>query len=720
MKKLKTLPIRNVVLPVIFGACVVAGCLTRKGSLADDAGGRTVADFPELAENVFQPMDGGIDLSPDEIKGRNTWNLWCAGDEQFWERMSRESYGLIDLLKTIDSRNRTNRFVTMGLINEPGFQPATKPDKYGLWIDEPVEGQGEPAGIDPNVYGRPSGIMGFRIFDNPDFKGDAVKNWDAKRYYNDMDYAISPKLVRPYKVGISCGSCHIAFNPCKPPADPENPKWENLASAIANQYIREGAVFAGNVKPGGFFWEMLKAQPPGTSDTSRIATDHINNPNTINPIFLLGERIAEGEEEELGGETLRLPTITTNHMPVPHVLKDGADSVGVPGATLRVYVNIGSYSQHFLQQHNALIGLTPQKPFSIKTAQENSVYWCASQTKFMNVAKFFMRLKSFRLEDAPGGKDYITRDDAVMTRGKIVFAENCAACHSSKQPPAGADATEWFRAEVLKPDFRDGNFLSDDHRYPITKIQSNAARASGTNAKRGHIWENFSSVTYKNLPSVGDIEVYNPITGGTEKWHVPDGGPGYYRTASLISCWATAPFLHNNSLGKFTGDPSVAGRMDAFNDAVQKLLWPEKRLGTNSIWRTTQECNLQIQAAVIPEPLHTALKPYYDKSVDGKTEYLHIGPIPEGTPINLLANVDPEAKPSELADLCVKIKTSLARIKLENLSPDAARDLLKTEVAPLLWNVSKCPDFVEDRGHYFGCDLPDGDKLALIEFLKTL
>ncbi len=115
-------------------------------------------------------MDGGIKLSGDEIKGRNTWNLWCAGDEQFWERMSRESYGMIDLLKTIDSRNRTNRFATMGLINEPGFQTASKPDQYGLWIDEPVPGEGEPAGIDPKIYGHPSGIMGIRIFENPDFQ----------------------------------------------------------------------------------------------------------------------------------------------------------------------------------------------------------------------------------------------------------------------------------------------------------------------------------------------------------------------------------------------------------------------------------------------------------------------------------------------------------------------------------------------------------------------
>ena len=31
--------------------------------------------------------------------------------------------------------------------------------------------------------------------------------------------------------------------------------------------------------------------------------------------------------------------------------------------------------------------------------------------------------------------------------------------------------------------------------------------------------------------------------------------PGYYRVPSLVSVWSSAPFLHNNMLGKFTGDP---------------------------------------------------------------------------------------------------------------------------------------------------------------------
>jgi hypothetical protein len=66
------------------------------------------SSFPNSPQMFFKPMDGGTNLAltEDEIKGRNTWNLWCGGTEQFWDRMARESYGMIDLLKTIDSRKR--------------------------------------------------------------------------------------------------------------------------------------------------------------------------------------------------------------------------------------------------------------------------------------------------------------------------------------------------------------------------------------------------------------------------------------------------------------------------------------------------------------------------------------------------------------------------------------------------------------------------------------
>src|SRR5690606_13569490 len=149
----------------VVATLVIGGC--NRASLRDDAGGRQPEDLPEIAADVFQPMDGGLALGPDEIKGRNTWNLWTGGNEQFWDRMARESFGLIDLLKTIDSRQRDRRFAEFGLINQPGMRRASQPDEYGLWIDEVVEP--EPAAIDPAVYGRPTGILGFRLFPNPDF-----------------------------------------------------------------------------------------------------------------------------------------------------------------------------------------------------------------------------------------------------------------------------------------------------------------------------------------------------------------------------------------------------------------------------------------------------------------------------------------------------------------------------------------------------------------------
>ncbi len=45
---------------------------------------------------------------------------------------------------------------------------------------------------------------------------------------------------------------------------------------------------------------------------------------------------------------------------------------------------------------------------------------------------------------------------------------------------------------------------------------------------------------------------------------------------------------------------------------------------------------------------------------------------------------------------------------------------MRDKLAPDLFRISKCPDLIEDKGHYFGTDLADADKRALIEFLKTL
>lgn len=99
--------------------------------------------------------------------------------------------------------------------------------------------------------------------------------------------------------------------------------------------------------------------------------------------------------------------------------------------------------------------------------------------------------------------------------------------------------------------------------------------------------------------------------------------------------------------------------------------------------------------------------------------YFRIGHIPAGTPVNLLANVNPDMSFGDLAKLGVKLKKALLEIKVKGLEGDAAKEVMKREVAPELLKVSMCPDLIEDRGHTFGAELPDADKLALMEFLKT-
>jgi hypothetical protein len=57
-------------------------------------------------------------------------------------------------------------------------------------------------------------------------------------------------------------------------------------------------------------------------------------------------------------------------------------------------------------------------------------------------------------------------------------------------------------------------------------------------------------------------------------------------------------------------------------------------------------------------------------------------------------------------------------------SDEEARQKFANLAGPML-ALSKCPDFVVNRGHYFGTNagegpgLSDGDKEALIAFLKT-
>ena len=91
---------------------VFASCKKNEPIDEAKAAGKSTADFPQITADIFKPMDGGIDLSPEEIMGRNTWNLWSGGNEHFWNHVAQDSFGLMDLLKMLDNRKfpRGERF----------------------------------------------------------------------------------------------------------------------------------------------------------------------------------------------------------------------------------------------------------------------------------------------------------------------------------------------------------------------------------------------------------------------------------------------------------------------------------------------------------------------------------------------------------------------------------------------------------------------------------
>ena len=373
------------------------------------------------------------------------------------------------------------------------------------------------------------------------------------------------------------------------------------------------------------------------------------------------------------------------------------------------------FSEYWLTRHNRLIGLTPQKPFEIAYAREHSVFWRATEETSRQHRRVFPQaetISSRRRARWPAlhhngcsGDDARKRSFRRKLRG-VSLKQTTAAEHR----PAVRRRKSLVPRSGDGPGFLENNFLSNDKRYPLTKIETNSARAFGTNAKAGHVWDNFSSLTYKELSPVDELEFFNPFDETHPIKFKPkekNVAPGYYRVPSLVSVWSSAPLLHNNTLGKFTGDPSIAGRIDAFNDAIEKLLWPEKRLNKDSIWRTQNECTLHLRKEFVPKPL---------QHLAGNDGYISIGPIPKGVPINLIGNLEPDL--GQLVVLQAKIVKALVKIHAMNLSPEEATAEL-TKAVPELLAANKCPDFIEDKGHYFGTDLPDSDKRALIEYLKT-
>ena len=864
----------------------------RAGHILDEArlANRDHTSFPAADEDYFKGMDGDLAYTPDEIKGRNMWIVWTGGNDRLWDRLIADTLGNLDLVKTLSSYpglpySRDNRWNYLGLLNEPCFQKATgpNPERFGLWLDthapgcaaDPFENEKKYPGVaigarGKNIpvgsyYGYGSGIVGLRLFPNPDFDEAAQKRWDPVRYYTDPSYYNDKSLVRPYRVGMSCGFCHVGPDPVRPPADAENPKWENMSGTVGAQYFWVDRIFNWASDSKNYIFQLMHTARPGALDTSLITSDYINNPRTMNAVYNVGARLGVAKElgkEKLAGGNLDNkqfndyvktgPLTTFYEKPdtvwTPHVLKDGSDSVGVLGALNRVYLNIGLFSEEWTQHFTPVLGGTVLSPIRIRDAQKNSSYWRATEEQTTSMALYLTRAGfPHKLAAAPGGAEYLKEDAATLDRGKVVFAETCARCHSSKAPTPPPEAnlgacktgdymacwgrywnwtkTEGFKSQmrqiVAKPDFLDDNYLSNETRVPSTVLQTNLCSPLATNAIANHIWEDFSSQTYKDMPSNGTVDVVNPLTGKTAKFTMPAGGRGYTRAPSLVSMWSTAPFLVNNSVGRFEVEPSVAGRMRSFDDSIRQMLWPEKRprdskLGNavpGLIDRISEPAYLMIPKGQLPAPIQSTIGFWSWLVPSAFTDEVHkydfkgatiagsnaitnvavsfplstfvggatvtgpgiapgsrvvafdaakktltldkpataaganvalvteapdagvrIGPIPAGIPVNLLAGVELASETPNMMDRIkhtINLAGGMWSVKgnwdtYQNSNNPAEKEKALENLQSGLLALDKCPDFVVNRGHYFGTDqfteepaLSDADKEALIGFLKT-
>jgi hypothetical protein len=709
-------------------------------------GGIGTANPALSAESGYEELTSN--LSPQERMGSDLWFKATGGNKRHHSYVLQQRFGApIDWYRIFGTQTRGQRFKNHGLITDPDCRPGNQ-TSYGFDIcegDEELlkfvgkEGYRDPACDLPGSgnwengclleFGTSAGALGFRKFPNPRFKKETWKGWEA---YNSHDAAVEP----PFLFGTTCGSCHIGFNPKKPPRDPENPSWDNIDGTVGNLFLDNTAIFTSGFGHNSLYWQTLTHVRPGTTDTSAVPNDQIHNSGTFNAIFNFDKRptfleqVSRWRRDSATGKW----EFSTRSEPVMHVLKGGEDTVGADLAMLRVYVNIGMCSEKCWQ--NNLMDLRQfngpglaQKPFDVAQCRRDCPNWRAMEDRIDSMVAFLLRRRPADLKDAVNAQGervgekmlatvkakydpYYADEGGVFEAGRKVFARNCASCHSSARPVLPGqprDESFFLSQDFLKTDAHGvrNDWLGNDERSDASLIGTNRCRSLHTNHNKGHIWEQFSSETFKNSATPSGIPELDGIAGG---------GRGYYRNISLLSVWADAPFMHNNGIGPeqcsphfkqewpcVPADPSVEGRLARYEASMRELLYPETRI--EKIAKTTEEIGLKLTfpltARRIPVPLQLS--------------------IPKGTPVGLLGSLDlKQLVNGELAEIQRELEgkslvqaTSLLRKRLASIAGDKNR-LLST-----LSRYSNCRDLDESKGHTFGAELSDHEKQALIQYMKN-
>jgi hypothetical protein len=792
---------------------------------------------------------GEAGLTPSERAGREIWYKATAGNGRFHTYVFQQRLGvLIDWYRVLNAKERDDRFAAWGLINDPGCcAPGSEgcpakslEETYGFdWCpgDEQLlqfvgkEGYRDPAcdyqdapvdESDPHhkasdqrqsscdlAFGTSTVALGLRKFPNPRFDkarweklNGGLASWEGynKRLSSDpartgsrvsrlSDGSVEP----PFMIGMACGACHIAFDPLKPPADPVHPQWENIKGAIGNQYTRISEIMIGGMPYASLEYQVFAHSRPGTTDTSAVPTDQVNNAGTMNAIINIlqrptfpNEQIVKwrktsacgkdepettcwcepGREGKCWQKSLKAET-------VHHILKGGEDSIGAQEAIQRVYFNIGSCAEQCWVNHlTDLRQLDPQSrnfgqtPFDIGQCRRDCKNFRAIEDRLPNILAFLLSKETYATDlqvarenerkhadpSTTYGRDELVADlekqfgAGAVARGREVFADTCARCHSSiPESVGGPFKNRDFHAIDPKTGLR-ADWMGNDQATLVSEVGTYRCRALHSNHMSGRIWQEYGSETLRS--KAPDPNLKEPA----------DGGRSYYRNISLLSVWAHAPLMHNNAVGPeicgkpanrendfyhspyvdqvtkqpltdapacWQYDPSVEGRFKLFVASMDELLTPEEKR-IPKITKFAMDVPMPFELRVVEDGA--------EKQLFGVTVV-----IPKGTTSSALGNFQHKAFTTDLVLAALhpdELQTKLVKRLGEKDGKEMAAQLrgfgtaMIKDPAKLVESVRKYPKIleayssclagVENYGHRFGTDLPDADKRALIAFLATL
>ena len=766
----------------------------------------------------------GQHLSKSAQAGREIWFFATAFNDRFFTYAYPQRLGAtIDWFSILAAKNQAQLFNRWGAIPNPdccmpgdaGCPAKSLDETYGfMWCpgdSELLEYVGKQGYRDPACdfvdgpfdmstphgdkdqrqdscdlrFGTSTGALGLRKFPNPRFDRErwmelngSLSDW--KNYPNRANGAdgedfrsnrlFDASVEPPFRIGMACGACHIAYDPLNPPQDPANPAWENIKGLIGNQYSRISQLLGSGLSKNLLEWQLIARSRPGVVDTSALPMDTVHNPGTMNVIYNFARRptfehrvlkwrktnACEKQDIETcwcePGKDQKCWERTEKTEPVHHILKGGEDNVGALEAIQRVYFNIGSCAEQCWLNHLPdLRALDPsrrnagQTPMRIGQCRRDCASFRAIEDRLGDVADFFFAERPTDLWQARGLASRAELETQLETEfgegsialGRDVFAKTCAQCHSSQPEPH--EFVDFHETVEGDPTLRK-DFLSNEFPYPVTDIGTYAGRAMHSNHMPGRVWEQYAALDLRERKSVEGLK---EIT--------KDNGRGYYRPPSLLSVWAHAPFMHNNAIGpelcgKGTDDlyvspyvdennkpmadppaclpfdPSVEGRYDLFKKSIRALLYPETRL---------RKVNLTDEDII------------FDIAPNAKIADIEIGlsiKIPQGYPVVRLNSL----RFKDLVQDLVLVRTDESRFdaKYQGRLSDEQHDRLKTGLSSVIRLIgektkalidmgnndnsfiqafySNVLDYEENAGHTFGSKLSDREKNALIAFLATL